>query len=352
MNDEFLKALSKDGLTVKDAHSEAEVKGWVTTGNYALNWAVSGRFSRGYPLGRIVEWFGDPSTGKSYLVAAAMREFQKIGAVTGLDDTEGAFNNAWAARLGVDPTKVKPYEKSNTIEEHFNWVNTVVERARQLKGGAPTIGIFNDSWANLSTAHERKVGLDKPDMSKAKLGKGFFRILAGTISTLPVCYVATNHTIATQDMFNPVDTPGGGGLKFMSSIRGHLLKPAKLKREGTSELVGVRIQVGVVKTRFTEGFKKCSIVIPFSRPISPYSGLIPVLIDIGVIEVVGIKIAYNGVTTKINAALSDSMKQDIAAEMLVKTHPDILKHADELIAEKEKSLVYVPEMSATAEEDE
>ena len=90
MTTTWLKALKATKLEVKSARDALQVKGWLDTGNYALNWAVSGRFGRGYPLGHSCEIFGDQGTGKSFLVARAMAMAQARNGVALIDDTEGA----------------------------------------------------------------------------------------------------------------------------------------------------------------------------------------------------------------------------------------------------------------------
>ena len=42
---------------------------WVSTGNYALNYLVSGDFHRGVPLGKVTVFAGESGSGKSYFCA-------------------------------------------------------------------------------------------------------------------------------------------------------------------------------------------------------------------------------------------------------------------------------------------
>lgn len=89
----------KQGLEVRSARDGTALKGWLDSGNYALNWAVSGRLLRGYPLGHTVEIFGDPSTRKSFLVAGALAMAQAVGGVGLLDvaETPGRFQTTGAS---------------------------------------------------------------------------------------------------------------------------------------------------------------------------------------------------------------------------------------------------------------
>ena len=42
---------------------------WVSTGNYALNYLVSGDFYKGIPLGKVTVFAGESGAGKSYICA-------------------------------------------------------------------------------------------------------------------------------------------------------------------------------------------------------------------------------------------------------------------------------------------
>ena len=42
---------------------------WISTGNYALNYLVSGDFNKGIPLGKVTVFAGESGSGKSYICA-------------------------------------------------------------------------------------------------------------------------------------------------------------------------------------------------------------------------------------------------------------------------------------------
>ncbi|MDE9125808.1 hypothetical protein PZW08_28955, partial [Klebsiella pneumoniae] len=47
-----------------------KVSHWIDSGFPPLNKAISGRYDGGFPSGRIVEIFGPPSAGKTFLATA------------------------------------------------------------------------------------------------------------------------------------------------------------------------------------------------------------------------------------------------------------------------------------------
>ena len=81
---------------------------WISTGNYALNYLISGDFNRGIPLGKVSVFAGESGAGKSYIVSGnIIREAQKQGIYPYVIDTENALDNQWLINLGVDTSEDK-----------------------------------------------------------------------------------------------------------------------------------------------------------------------------------------------------------------------------------------------------
>jgi len=90
--------------------------------------------------------------------------------------------------------------------------------------------------------------------------------------------IATNHTYASQDMFDPDDKISGGqGFIYASSIV-IAMRKLKLKTDAngvkTSQVHGIRAACKVVKTRYSKPFESVQVEIPYETGMSPYSGLI------------------------------------------------------------------------------
>ena len=322
----WLGALEKQGLEVKSARDALQVKGWLDTGNYALNWAISGRLLRGYPLGHTGEIFGDPSTGKSFLAARALAMVQKEGGVALLDDTEGAYNLEHSAALGVDVAKLA-YRNSRTVKQHLDTTLAFVKAYKDLRLKVPGI-IVCDSLAQLSTEHEMETKLDKRDMSKAAELKAFFRIVSGDLFELPVIHLSTNHTIAAiGNLFKTRDTPGGGGPKFQSSWRLDLRAISKIK--AGADYIGCICRAVVDKNRFTAPWKEVRMAIPFAKPISKASGLIPLLLALGVVKETGAFLEFRGDRLGRTFKTKDHfLDQDEVGEQLLDQYPEILEETD------------------------
>ena len=90
--------------------------------------------------------------------------------------------------------------------------------------------------------------------------------------------VCTNHTYASQDMFDPDDKISGGqGFIYASSIV-VAMKKFKLKKDADGKKItkvrGIRAQCKVMKTRYTKPFEMAEVYIPYDTGLDPYSGLI------------------------------------------------------------------------------
>jgi hypothetical protein len=93
--------------------------------------------------------------------------------------------------------------------------------------------------------------------------------------------VCTNHTYASQDMFDPDDKISGGqGFIYASSIV-VAMKKMKLKEDEdgnkVSEVNGIRAGCKVMKTRYAKPFEGVQVKIPYTTGMSPYSGLVDLI---------------------------------------------------------------------------
>ena len=330
----LLDGMREHTSNVIAARDAGAVVGWVDTGNYALNWTVGGRFLRGYPLGHVVELFGPPGSGKTYLALRAIAEVQRAGGEALMDDTECALNTAWAEEaLGVDPDHVvyvKP--PSVTVEDHYKVITAFAKTIGPGFDQGPYVFVL-DSVGGLTTEHEQEVGLDKPDLFKAKLLHAMFRLVGADLSARPVVYIVTNHIYTGPSKFgNATKSSGGTALDYKAGIRLRLSPTKDLKSQG--EVTGVYIRIKCVKNRFTSASKEVEMIIPFTRPISRYSGLIPALLNLEIIEEMGRFVKYQDKSTGIYTNKSDPLKQEVSAEALIKKYPELLTEADAILTER------------------
>jgi len=103
--------------------------------------------------------------------------------------------------------------------------------------------------------------------------------------------VCTNHTYASQDMFDPDDKISGGqGFVYASSIVVAMRK-LKLKEDEdgnkVSDVNGIRAACKVMKTRYAKPFEAVQVKIPYETGMDPYSGLVDLFEKKGMLQKAG-----------------------------------------------------------------
>jgi len=275
-------------IVVEHGHVGCE---FVDTGNYALNYILSGSFDYGIPVGsQLTEIHGDNSTGKSLLLYNIISNFMKKypNSVVILDDTENSYVDYLDSSLEIDESRLMRM-KSDTVEDHVGVVftgyeskngNKTVKHEPLIKslidGGVEHILVAVDSIAALSTEHEQEIGLSKPDMGKAKMLRTMLRVIMPIVKRHNITYITTNHLIANiGEMFGPKKvTPGGTGPAYQASIRLSLSSSGRIKLKGSNLIVGIVSTAMTVKNRFTPPMRKCRLEIMMQGGLSKYSGLI------------------------------------------------------------------------------
>jgi RecA/RadA recombinase len=137
----------------------------------------------------------------------------------------------------------------------------------------------------------------KGDMGrKPKALTALVRNTVNMIGAHNVGLVCTNHTYASQDMFDPDDKISGGqGFIYASSIV-VAMKKLKLKEDADgnkiSQVMGIRAGCKVMKTRYAKPFEGVQVKIPYETGMNPYSGVVELFEAKGVIEKQGNRLKY------------------------------------------------------------
>jgi RecA/RadA recombinase len=279
----FRKTLTKsiDGLGV----GFNDPTDWVSTGNYALNYLISGDFHKGIPLGKVSVFAGESGAGKSYICSGnIVKSAQEQGIFVVLIDSENALDEAWLHALGVDTSEEKLLKLNmSMIDDVAKTVSEFMKEYREMADeDKPKVLFVIDSLGMLLTptdVDQFNKGDMKGDMGrKPKALTALVRNTVNMFGSHNVGMVATNHTYASQDMFDPDDKISGGqGFIYASSIV-VAMKKLKLKEDEAgnkiSEVRGIRAACKVMKTRYAKPFEGVQVKIPYETGMNPYSGLV------------------------------------------------------------------------------
>lgn len=276
--------------------------------------------------------FSSHNSGKSFICSGnIVREAQKQNIFVVLIDTENALDEEWLTRLGVDTAPDKLQRVSISMADDVaKFINGFVKEFKEEYkdtdiNDRPKVLFVIDSLGMLMTpteVNQFESGDMKGDMGrKAKQLRTLIVNCVNTFGNLDIGLVCTNHTYASQDMFNPDDKiSGGNGPIFASSIVVAMRK-GKLKEDEdgvkTKEVSGIRVMFQVNKSRYAKPFEKAEIKVPYETGMDPYSGLIDFFIDRGVLVQEGKQLVYNDKTGKMHKEFRKNITNQLLDQIML-----------------------------------
>jgi recombination protein RecA len=286
MNQELIDRLK--GKTLDD-QKDVEL---ISTGCYALNRIISGDYSKGLPVGRIVQLQGNSSTGKTLFATTFLAAAQKAGWYTKMLDAENTFSKGFGTKLGIDP-KGLLYSTPTNLEEAFEDVESTMDEIRALDKDTPIL-ITIDSVAVLPTREETEresIGeISNTDGARRALVFGSLlrkishKLEKGKTTLLVINQIRSKINV----MYGNPDTTAAGGrsLEFYISVD---LKTTSnktsdvVKDDKTKQPIGIIGEIECKKNKVGIPFQKCEFKVLFDQGLDPYYGLAPLLANDGYI---------------------------------------------------------------------
>ena len=225
---------------------------WLPTRFLAFNKVTGG----GCPFGKIIELFGEESSGKSLMAYDFAYYFQYLGGMVLWVDAEQSFTNDWATKNGLDLDKIVIF-RSTSIEAISDWVaNMALYWRSQLTHNEPILLVL-DSVSALDTdinLNSEMLNASADMGNRAKAIYKYFRIRNEMLYSLGITQVYINQLRKNlkAGMFeNPDTTPGGKALAFYASIRIGLYggKQITKKVKGKERKIGRVTSIRTIKNK-------------------------------------------------------------------------------------------------------
>lgn len=268
----------------------------MTTGNIALD-VLSG--VGGPPQGRITEFVGPPSSGKTTAALHCAAEAQKAGKVVFYADHERALDPVYCAALGldVDDEDTFIYAKPETFEDGANAMRFLANQ------GFLYLGI-HDSVAAMVTSNELHANTGAVTVAdRAKMMHQYCRQLNPLLSRTGTGIIFINHLtehVDTSPMGRQMAargikkkvSPGGSAIPYYASYRvefkqiGNVTKDIfdPLTGEETKEIVQIKTQATAIKNKIGKPFRKVELRVRFGEGFSQEHAVLTVLLGSGVIK--------------------------------------------------------------------
>lgn len=300
----FVAAIKRanKNTSVRLLQSDADigrVSRWLHTGSFALDLALG----QGWPFGRIIEIFGNESSGKTALCHHALAEVQRQGGIAVLFEQEGAYLIDFAAVIGVDSSQLLFYQP-RTVEDVFDEIDDLLE-VYESDGAKRPMAICWDSVAGTPVKAVADGGADANVYGKKAgvLSQGLSRLglPLEKANVLFICVNQIRDNVGAKFGAATWKTPGGHGLPFHASIRLKLTKRKDImgdppldgssqtsKKTGLQkaadrqtrpkgEPIGNLIGGYVHKSKVASPHRRVELDFYYDTGLDPYAGLVDLL---------------------------------------------------------------------------
>ncbi len=254
----------------------------ISTGALSLDLALGGK---GIPRARVIEIYGNESSGKTTIALHCIANVQKMGGVAAFIDAEHALDPSWAKKIGVDLDSLLVSQPSYG-EEALRIAEMLI------KSNAVDI-IVIDSVAALVPKNELNNDIGDASMGmQARLMSQALRILNPAINKTRTCMIFINQIRQKIGVVygNPETTTGGLALKFYASVRLEVRKSTVIK-DG-DEPIGSEIKVKVVKNKIAPPFRTAEFSLMHDRGIDLEEDVLKVAVEDEIVTKAGAFFSY------------------------------------------------------------
>lgn len=312
--DDALKGLRKkygdDSISVVANQNIANVEA-IPTGCLSLDYVLG---CGGIPRGRIVEVYGEESSGKSTLAMFLTAVIQKNKGTALWIDAEQTFSQEYATDIGMDVSKLVLSQPSCGEDG--------LEMVRELASQNVIDVAVVDSVAALTPRREIDGNIEKEEMAvQARMMSKALRVIVPVVAKSKMSLIFINQTREKVAVMwgSKESTPGGKSLKFNASIRLKVRRGELIKDEN-KQVIGNVMHIKAEKNKAGMPFRECDVDVIYGQGIDREADLLETGIRTLVIKRAGSSYKYKDTTIGIG---KDKAKEFLKANENV--YNEILK---------------------------
>ncbi|MDE5767726.1 MAG: recombinase RecA [Malacoplasma sp.] len=268
---EIEKRFGKETFSQNESFSKLDV---IKTGSLLLDNAIG---VGGFPKGRIVEIYGNESSGKTTIALQAVKECIKANGNVAYIDAENSLDAKYLKSLDIDPNKVL-IANPEYGEQAFAIIDALV------KTNMVDL-IIVDSVAALVPKSDMEASMEDQSMgTHARLMSRGLKVIQSSIAKSNTCVVFINQVREKIGVMfgNNEITTGGRALKFFSSLRLDVRRSELLK--SGNDVIGIKSKVTITKNKVAIPFKTCFVDIFFNKGFNPIKEIVDFAIEYEIVQ--------------------------------------------------------------------
>jgi RecA/RadA recombinase len=291
LNEKVAKNMKGAHASIMSQSTIASISDWVKTPSYDLNRILSGDIYKGLPNRSLIGIVGPEHTMKSSFMVLCMAEAQKQGYEPVIIDTERGAETSFCKRWGLDTDNAYYYYSPYTDE-----VKAFLAQIKSTGKKKLIIGLDSAGGLDRLKSYEDALAGD-PKADQGILQKEIRSLLK---LFLNICIEQESIGIVTGHMYGspgkgvpmPDQVGGGKAMRLFPSILINLKKD--VIKDENKQVIGNSISATTLKNRMYPPFQTAEVSIDYKEGINPYAGLIPIMMEAGIIEKSGNTYAYKG----------------------------------------------------------
>lgn len=273
----------------------------ITTGSYMLDDALG---VWGLPKGRVIQYAGKESSGKTFMSLIAIAEWQRLDPKNWavFIDAEYTFDEIWATQLGVDINRLFLIKENNAMEIWKRICGVPNKEPGKPKTKLGFLDLEKEKPSGLGiivldsiAAMETPVEMAKQagETTIASLGRflpNALRKITPLLSQTGVTFIAINQVKVDLGKLwgDPITTPGGYALKHGCSVMVHFTSSESKKSQildASENVIGHIVGVRIDKNKVAAAHRKCNFAINYTQGVvNHHIELADLAIKYGVIE--------------------------------------------------------------------
>lgn len=319
------KKISKEGLSKLDKLfgkgaimqlSDGPIEGLerISSGSLYLDHALGG----GWPLGRIVELYGQESSGKSSTCLHLLAEAQKAGHVCGYIDMEMSFDPTYASQLGVD-------NSSLLITQPGSGEAAIDIAKAMIESGEINVLVVDSTSTLVPQAEIDGDTADHAMGSQARLLSKALRKLNPLASkhNCLIVFISQLRLKIGVSFGDPRVIGVGEAMKFYASIRVEVSKSSPIKNDN-NEPCGHTMKFNIKKNKTHAPFKTAEIVFRYGTGFDSFSEIVGLATEMEIIKKSGSWYSYG--ETKLGQGAEKVIE-------LLKDNPELTEELTERVIE-------------------